>query len=159
MQHYQALPTGGTQKLVVNATIQSRSDNELRITTSLHVDGGCEVAELVLLPQDISSLGLTATGDIGHGLLADGGTADFVEYERVLLTLTFDDGTVREATMVPTTIQPSPASSSSETTGPPVHGVNANIDTQRILGYGGLTRLSLKQDYKHHMLIKVVRRA
>ena len=159
MCHYQPLPTGGTQKLVVNATIRSKSNDTLSITTLLPVDGGCEVAELVLLPNDIRSLGLAPTGDVGHGLLADGGTAIFVEHGRVLLTLTFDDGSVVEASMFPMTIQPSLASASSETASSPIHGVAADIDTQRILGYGGLTRLSLKQDYKHHKLVKVVRRA
>jgi len=148
---YKPLPTGGALRLVVKA--------ELRIITTLHVDGGCEVAELVLLAGDIHSLGLSPTGDTGQCLLADGGTATFVEYERVLLTLTSDDGSVVEASMHPMVIEPSIDSSSSETATPPLPGVSGNIDAQRILGYGGLTRLSLKQDFKHHKLVRVVRRA
>ena len=56
MNHYETI-IGGTRKLVVNAVITNKQSGEC-IEVPLHVDGGCEVAELVLLPEDILALNL-----------------------------------------------------------------------------------------------------
>lgn len=151
--HYKPL-IGGTRKLIVAARITNIAETH-EISVDLHVDGGCEVAELVLCEEDIIALDLTPTGDVTDGVQFDGSEVQVAEYERVVVELETDDGQVWRVSMHPA-VMLTPASATSEST--EITGVNATIDRSRLLGYGGVTRLGLKQDFVHHKLVKVVRR-
>ena len=151
--HYQTL-IGGTRKLVVNATIRNRSNDEFSIEVPLHVDGGCEIADLVLLHSDMVSLGLDKSGEVGIGEQVDGSMVAFQEYQPVVISLQTDNGQTWSATLYPSSVLIQPPSEGAVE----VPGVVGSDDTSRLLGYGGLNRLKLKQDFIHHKLIKAIRR-
>ena len=138
MKHYHLL--------VVMATI-SLGDKEIEVT--LHCDGGCEASDLVLHPNDVRSLDLTPTGDVLKARQVDGSIVHMIEYDRVLIRITFSDGVVVTAKVDVHIPSVTPTGSTSPSPDGQ-HVVEAPLDTDRILGYGGLTRLSLKQDFKQN---------
>jgi hypothetical protein len=152
--HYRSLLTG-TQKLIVNATISNRLNDEYSFEVPLHVDGSCEIADLVLLQSDIVSLGLETVGEVGVGVQVDGSIVYYQEYERVVISLQADNGQTWSATLNTSVVLIEPPSEGAVE----VPGVVGSDDTSRLLGYGGLNRLKLKQDFFHHKLIKAIRKA
>lgn len=140
--------------MIVSARITNKNDDSREVTVDLHVDGGCEVADLVLREEDVNALNLTPTGDEVQGVQFDGSIVTVAEYERVVVELETDDGQTWRATMYPSLlINPPSVGADSEQAGVP-----ATIDQSRLLGYGGVTRLGLKQDFVHHKLVKILRR-
>lgn len=138
------------------ATISNKK-TDVEINVPLHIDGGCEVAGLVLLQEDIEALGLVADTDyeIRTAEQADGSVITLQEYERVLIELAPDTGPVWATSLVPAVIQnPHTEEGSEAVTGVPIVGDVVH----RLLGYEGLMRLGLKQDFVRHKLIKVLRR-
>jgi len=155
VNHYETI-IGGTRKLVVNAVITNKQSGEC-IEVPLHVDGGCEVAELVLLPEDILALNLCGEPLMSNGRQADGSVVLIAEYERVLVELQTDTSEVWGASLNASTVS-APLATNSELASPIIHGVPGFDDTSRLLGYGGLTRIGVKQDFRHHKLVKVLRK-
>eukprot|EP01033_Poteriospumella_lacustris_P012604 gene12604-gene13480 len=146
---------GGVRKLIVAARIKNKAETH-EINVDLHVDGGCGVAELVLCEEDIIALDLAPTGIVTYCVQFDGSEVRVAEYERVVLELHADDGQVWRSSMQPAVLSTPPASASSAST--EIAGVPATIDQSRLLGYEGVTRLGLKQDFVHLKLVKVLRR-
>lgn len=97
--HYKPL-IGGTHKLVVAAKITNKAETH-EINVDLHVDGGCEVAELVLCEEDNKALDLVATGNVTCGVQFDGSEVQVEEYERVIVKMETDDGQVWRSSMLP----------------------------------------------------------
>jgi hypothetical protein len=123
----------------------------------LHVDGGCEAFELVLLPDDVEALGISPTGEIEQGVQQDGSVLSLHEYARVAVELTHSDGSVEMASLFPV-LQfppPLPAAQSATVRDIPAH----EVPISRLLGYGGLTRFGLKQDFVGHKLVHYLKRA
>jgi hypothetical protein len=137
------------------ATISNKKTG-VEINVPLHIDGGCEVAGLVLLQEDIEALGLVADTDYGIRTAeqADGSVITLQEYERVLIELAPDTGPVWATSLVPAVIQNPHTEGSEAVTGVPIVGDVVH----RLLGYEGLRRLGLKQDFVRQKLIKVLRR-
>lgn len=150
---------GGTRKLVVNAIITNKKSGE-SIEVPLHVDGGCEVAELVLLQKDVVALNISTDNTmLTEGVQADGSFVVVTEYERVLVELQTDTGDVWSASLEAAVISaPPPATTSEVSSSTVLTGVPGVDDTSRLLGYGGLNRFGLKQDFIQHKLVKVIRK-
>jgi hypothetical protein len=149
---------GGTRKLVVNAVIINIQSGE-SIEVPLHVDGGCEVAELVLLPEDILALNFSSEPfSTIQACQADGSTILITEYAtKVLVELRTDTSEVWTASLEASVVN-APLVTNSELPSPELHGVPGVDDTSRLLGYGGLNRFGLKQDFYQHKLVKVLRK-
>jgi hypothetical protein len=152
--HVLPLPfSGATRKLVIKATI-SHKQSEVSIDVQLHVDGGCEAFELVLLPDDVAALGILPTGESGQEIQPDGSLITMAEYERVFVELEHLDGTTESASLFPF-VQTGTEPAATIT----VHDVPAETHVTRLLGYGGLTRFGLKQDFVGHKLVHYLKRA
>ena len=122
----------------------------------MHVDGGCEAFDLVLLQEDVVALGIAATGEIVSGVQQDGSLLQLPEYERVFVELQHLDGSVESATLIPVA-QAQPVE---EVLIAGDHTIPAEVlPTHRLLGYGGLTRFGLKQDFVGHKLVHFIMRA
>ena len=87
------------------------------------------------------------------------------EYERVLIELAPDTGPVWATSLVPAVIQNLHTEGSEAVTGAHTEGSETVTGVpivgdvvHRLLGYEGLVRLGLKQDFVRHKLIKVLRR-
>ena len=136
--HILPLPySGATRKLVISASISNKR-TDASIDVQLHVDGGCEAFDLVLLPEDVEQLGLLSTGETGNGLQQDGSVLCLTEYERVAVELSHSDGSTEMASLFPfvqTGIE--------TTTAVTIYDVPAETPVTRLLGYGGLTRFGL----------------
>jgi len=154
VNHYMTI-VGGTRKLVVNAVITNKRSGE-SITVPLHVDS-CEVEELVLLPEDIVALNLSAKPSISPGVQFDGSTVSLAEYENVLIELQTDTSEVWRTSLKASVVS-EPLATNSKVPIPLLHGVPGVVDTSRLLGYNGLQRLGIKQDFRHNKLVKVLRK-
>ncbi len=99
-------------------------------------------------------LGIIATGEQREDYLVDGSVVQFAEYNRIHIALSFDDGTIVTAKVDPVVCVIPP------TSGPAVgtHGIPVTEENSRLLGYGAMTRLGLKQDFKMHKLVKYIAR-
>lgn len=139
---------GGIRKLVLSA-ILCNGDESREISIRLYVDGGCGAAELVLQPEDIASLNLAAEG---LPMADTQSKVTLQRYEQVTVKFETQIGETWRAILTPVCIVPV------ETAADDVHGVTGEEDTSRLLGYCGLHRMGLKQDFAHHRLIKVLRR-
>jgi hypothetical protein len=153
---YPLPPSGATRKLVINATI-TNIQTEQSIQVQLHVDGGCEAFELVLLSEDVDRLNITPTGDTENGVQQDGSVLSLAEYERVRVELLHSDGTEETAKLVPVVNMQNHVSPEQSSAAHVVPASDAPI--QRLLGYGGLTRFGLKQDFVGHKLVHFLKRA
>ena len=149
--HYR--PVINARKLVVNAQISNRQDDSLFINIQLHVDDGCEPAEILLQPADAITLGLEPEGLPTTAVQADGTEIRLQEYGRVVVEMITDTADVWRATLTPMIIL-----ENEEQDGAVNHGVPGVDDTSRLLGYGGLNRFGVKQDFYNHRLIKSLRR-
>ena len=153
MNHFENI-IGGIHKLIVNAVITNKDSGE-RIKVPLHVDGGCEVAELVLLEEDILALNLRCEPSLSNARQSDGSVVVIAEYDKVLVELQTDTGEVWGASLNASTVRAPPLATNSESASP-IIGVSGVDDTSRLLGYGGISRLGVRQDFRQHKLVKVL---
>jgi hypothetical protein len=146
--------SGATRKLVINASIYNRV-TDARINVQLHDDVGCEAFDLVLLLEDVGALDIAPTGDSAQDVQSDGSVISLNEYSRVRVELEHLDGTTEVASLEPY-VQARFTESEATAIG---HVVPAEAPFQRLLGYGGLTRFGLKQDFVGHKLVYYMKRA
>ena len=121
------------------------SFESVTITRTVVVNGGF-TEDLTLEPADIIALGL---GDPVRQVplsLAEHTPVLYDEYRYVSLTLTFSDGTTESAFLTPLVFVAPPTS---------VPVVNSE---ERLVGYSGMHRLGLKQDFRTHRLIRRTKR-
>ena len=89
--------------MIVDALISNKHAGQ-SIVSPIHVDGGCGVAETVLLPEDVNALGLSETGERAIGEQSDGSGLNAIEYEYVLLELQTESGNTWGASLDPTVL-------------------------------------------------------
>jgi hypothetical protein len=149
------MPFIGATKLIVHVRISTKTlENEKEIEVPLLVDSGCEVADLVLLAEDVDTLGISPTLEPpSRARQIDGSVVLVQSYQRVLLEMKTEDGNVWRVSL-----EPSVLAATVDETKSYASGVPAEAITTRVLGFGGLHKLQLKQDFVHHKLVQVIMR-
>lgn len=141
-----------SEQLVVRADIINMKNGQA-INVPMLVDCGCEGADIVLVPDDITRLGLDRS--IKHPeqsiIQPDGSLVMMQFFQEVTVTLSFNDGSTVSGDAHPQVFPPR------EEIGPDDTSVVPALD-ERIIGYSVLRRMGLKQDFKKHCLIRAIRR-
>jgi len=140
--------------LIVNAVVKNMRSGEA-IEIPLHIDGGCDIAKLLLLPDDIISLNLSRKPFITDGIKVDGNKISLAEYEQqVVVELKTDAGEVWSSSIKPSVLGVPLTRNSEVLSIPVVDGVSVVDENCRILGIGGLIQLGVKYDILLHKLVR-----
>ncbi len=128
-------------------SIKAKNGKEINVTAL--VDGGCEGAELVLLDEDVAQLGIPIVDTAQVGTVDMNAPPIKVKvYEDVIITIRFSDGSFAHANVSPI-VMPSPVADAQ---------VGVVVSGKRLAGYGAMFKLGVKQDFKSHKLVRLVRK-
>ena len=162
IRHTGASNTGfAISKLIVDVTVTNMRTN-VSINIKALVDGGCEVAYLVLVEEDRVSLGLQRTGSKG-GTQGDGSAITVNMYEPVIVSFAMSDGSELTTSHIypgilndnrPEAVDTSVGGNKRRRADSKVF-IDAIARHDRVIGYGLLHLLQLKQDFANHRLHKV----
>jgi predicted aspartyl protease len=136
--------SSSTNEMVCQATLTNGSISVSRVVV---VDGGF-TEDLILQPSDIEDLQLGPPLSRMSSELADRSLVYYDVYAPLTLTLALTDGSSVSCEMTPQVLVRPPDEV-------PVVEVES---AERLVGYNGMFKLGLKQDFRNHRLVRRTRR-